>query len=60
MTPSDSFDSATVSGGQLVITARESGRYSSVGLSTAGERSLTDLESQCPALTAQDLSATCP
>lgn len=36
-----------------LVAGRDSGRYSSVGRSTAGERSLADLESRCPVLTVQ-------
>jgi beta-glucanase (GH16 family) len=44
----------------FLVAGREAGRYSSVGRSTAGERTLGGVESQCSLLTAQDLSATCP
>jgi beta-glucanase (GH16 family) len=44
----------------FLVAGRGSGRYSSVGQSSSGERSLADVESHCPLLAAQDLSATCP
>ena len=44
----------------FLVAGRASGRYSGVGQSTAGERSLSGVESHCPMLTVQDLSATCP
>ena len=44
----------------FLVAGQESARYSSVGQSTAGERAPSGVESQCPSLTVQDLSATCP
>jgi hypothetical protein len=44
----------------FLVAGREAWRYSSVGRSTAGERAPTSVESQCPLLTVQDLSAICP
>jgi hypothetical protein len=44
----------------FLVAGREAGRYSSVGQSTAGERTSIGVESQCPLLIVQDLSATCP
>jgi len=53
---------ATPPAGDLwfLVAGHESGRYSSVGQSTAGERSLAGVESHCTILAVQDLSATCP
>jgi len=44
----------------FLVAGHVSGRYSSVGQSGLGERSLAGVESECPTLTAQDLGATCP
>ena len=44
----------------FLVAGRDSGRYSSVGQSTAGERSLAGVESFCATMTVQDLTATCP
>jgi hypothetical protein len=44
----------------FLVAGRGSGRYSSFGQSSAGERSLAGVESHCPMLTVQDLGATCP
>jgi hypothetical protein len=44
----------------FLVAGRESDRYSSVGRSTAGERSLAGIESSCATMTVQDLGATCP
>ena len=44
----------------FLVAGSESERYSSVGQSTAGERTPAGVESHCPLLTVQDLGATCP
>jgi hypothetical protein len=44
----------------LLVAGREGARYSSVGQSTEGERSLEGVAAQCPALLSQDVSASCP
>jgi hypothetical protein len=44
----------------FLVAGRDAWRYSSVGESSTGERSLTGVEPQCPSLTEQDLSAACP
>ena len=44
----------------FLVAGSEAWRYSSVGQSSAGERTLSGVESECPSLTEQDLSATCP
>ncbi len=44
----------------FLVAGTDSELYSSVGQSSAGERTLAGVESQCPLLTVQDLSAACP
>jgi hypothetical protein len=44
----------------FLVAGVEGGSWSSVGPSTAGERVLTGVEAACPAMSAQDTSATCP
>jgi beta-glucanase (GH16 family) len=44
----------------FLVAGQASGRYSSVGQSTAGERAVGGVEALCPSLVEQDLSATCP
>ncbi len=44
----------------FLVAGRGAERYSSVGQATSGERTLSGVGGECSALTAQDLTATCP
>jgi beta-glucanase (GH16 family) len=44
----------------FLVAGNEVQRYSSVGQATTGERLLAGVGAQCPTLTAQDVTATCP
>jgi hypothetical protein len=58
---SGSVTSAPPSGNVwLLVVGREGARYSSHGRSIEGERSLGGIDAQCPALSSQDVSASCP